>query len=146
MKLSDDQEQVMREIEDWFHRSDSQSLTFGGLAGTGKTTIAARVQRRLKLSNVAYCAPTAKAAHVLAQKLAAANAKGTVSTIHGLIYRPDHVHCVACPAAANDWQEPERDQRCHVPGGQGKCGCGVVWQNSGPDELPELIICDEASM
>jgi len=72
-------------------------MSLGGLAGTGKTTVMGEITKRLK-AQVAYCAPTHKAAAVLRRKLpdvektaedgTTYTARPNVSTYHALIYYP----------------------------------------------------------
>jgi exodeoxyribonuclease-5 len=61
-------------------RGDTQRLTLGGYAGTGKTTLVSYLVERWP--NTAVCALAGKAAHVLRSKGAEAR------TIHSLIYVP----------------------------------------------------------
>lgn len=104
VELSYDQETAVAAIEDWY-RSGEPEIRFGGLAGTGKTTIAALLPERLGLlaSQVAFCAFTGRAARVLSTKLSGAEA----TTIHGLIYKPHEVHCVDCPTSRDE------NRTCH---------------------------------
>jgi len=131
MKLSNDQKLVLKEIWKWFFKDEFKSkfkdksfLTFGGYAGTGKTTMMAVFrqglhQRRPK-KKVAFCSYTGKATRVLEQTLDKFGAKlaGDISgTIHSLIYEP----------ITND------------------NGQIVGWQRKKKLEV-DLIIVDEASM
>lgn len=59
----------------------NQYATLGGLAGTGKTTIATHVPKALKTTRVTYLAPTGKAAHNLTRRT-----KATCNTIHSRLY------------------------------------------------------------
>jgi exodeoxyribonuclease V len=67
-----------------------QDFFFGGFAGTGKTTVLPAVLEMAGLNpeNVAFCAPTGKAAKVMGQKLRAFGITETPTTIHKLIYLP----------------------------------------------------------
>jgi exodeoxyribonuclease-5 len=137
MMLSADQQQVLSEIERWW-RGRKRWIRFGGLAGTGKTTLVTRIARHLRLSDLdmGYAAPTGKAARVLAGKLRDAEVGGAVSTLHSLLRRPAALHCAQCPAQ-------EEASACHRSAG---CGCELGWTTS--RELPswELLIVDESSM
>jgi exodeoxyribonuclease-5 len=87
--LSLDQRTVFDELVT-FGRAPRGELTFGGLAGTGKSTVIALFAREVA-RRVAFCAPTGKAALGLAQKLGAAGVdlgRHFCGTIHRLIYRP----------------------------------------------------------
>lgn len=122
--LSEDQRKVLREIWKWFVSKKSPYLTFGGYAGTGKTTMTALFRQALHDEftdlKVAFCSYTGKAARVLEDTLTQNNAKfpqDSTSTIHSLIY------------------EPEKDDKGHILG----------WYPKEEIES-DLIIVDEASM
>jgi exodeoxyribonuclease-5 len=78
--LSEDQQRALDRIEEWFSAKggsvDDAELSLGGLAGTGKTTLVARMLER----GPTVLAPTAKACSVLRRKGVPA------STIHSAIY------------------------------------------------------------
>jgi exodeoxyribonuclease-5 len=135
VKFTKEQQQVIRCIKDWFE-ADDPDIRVGGLAGTGKTTIAGEIPRVLGLSaqQVAYCAFTGKAADVLSRRLPT----GTeATTIHRLIYKPQEWHCRDCPAS-------KADERCHGPG----CPRCYVSFSKVPEleDHVRLVVCDEASM
>lgn len=68
-----------------------QDFFFGGYAGTGKTTVLPAVIEKFGLdpnNEVAFCAPTGKAAKVMGEKLRAFGMQVTPTTIHKLIYLP----------------------------------------------------------
>lgn len=67
---------------DWFQNSRRQWFNLSGYAGTGKTTLARHIANELGVQ-VFFCAPTGKAAAVLARK----GCEGA-STLHRLIYKP----------------------------------------------------------
>lgn len=131
MKLSNDQKLVLREIWKWVFKKEFDSkfknksfLTFGGYAGTGKTTMMAvfrqGLHQRKPKKKVAFCSYTGKATRVLEQTLDKFSAKlpGDKSgTIHSLIYEP----------ITND------------------NGQVIGWQKKKTLEV-DLIIVDEASM
>lgn len=91
--LSPDQVVVYDQILAWLRdKRRRQYLTFGGYAGTGKTTLIAALASAPEIENlvVAYAAYTGKAANVLQQKLRAAGIRGAhCGTLHSLIYRPE---------------------------------------------------------
>lgn len=78
IKLTDEQQAAIETL----CRLDRDVQTFGGLAGTGKSTIIAELHRRLP--DFAVCAYTGKAANVLRRK-----GLSDACTIHSLIYRPE---------------------------------------------------------
>ncbi|WNL50683.1 RecD-like DNA helicase [Ruegeria phage RpAliso] len=67
-----------------------QDFFFAGYAGTGKTTVLPAVIEECGLTpeEVAFCAPTGKAAKVMGEKLRAFGMRVTPTTIHKLIYLP----------------------------------------------------------
>lgn len=78
--LSPDQAFAISAVEKWLD-SDEQTLTLGGLAGTGKTTIIRELSNREdRMMGASICAFTGKAASVLRSKGLRA------TTIHQLIY------------------------------------------------------------
>jgi exodeoxyribonuclease-5 len=95
MVLSPDQAKAVQQLYRWFKEGKEQTITLGGYAGTGKTTLASVLrwvlnERHADLS-VAFCAFTGKATHVLRQRLEAANMllpQDTCSTLHALLYVP----------------------------------------------------------
>lgn len=97
MKLSPDQRQALEKIIKWL-RTPNRSpnyFTFGGYAGTGKTTLTALLRQILHKKNqklkVALVSYTGKAAQVLKKTLAQQEAKykqDFIGTIHSLIYEP----------------------------------------------------------
>ncbi len=124
MVLSPDQAQAVQQLYRWFKAGQEQTITLGGYAGTGKTTLASVLrwvlnERHPDLS-VAFCAFTGKATHVLRQRLEEANLllpQDTCSTLHALLYVP------------------------HVS----KDGAIIGWHRAKEVEA-NLIIVDEASM
>jgi exodeoxyribonuclease-5 len=124
MPLSPQQRDVVQTILTWLARKDRQTLTLGGYAGTGKTTVLAALRYVLAQKRpewkVAFAAYTGKATQVLAQKLKKIPLDLTgdnISTLHSLLY------------------SPLTDSAGQVAG----------WRRK--DELPyQLVVVDEASM
>lgn len=97
MKLSIDQRQALEKIIKWL-RTPNRSpnyFTFGGYAGTGKTTLTALLRQILHKKNpklkVALVSYTGKAARVLKTTLTQQEAsykQDFTGTIHSLIYEP----------------------------------------------------------
>lgn len=90
--LSPDQSRAFETIERWARSPDSDLLTFGGYAGTGKTTLVSELAKELKTKRIAFCAPTGRAAAILAKKLEAAGVditeRNLCSTVHSLTAIP----------------------------------------------------------
>lgn len=97
VKLSADQKQALEKIIKWLRTKNRQPnyFTFGGYAGTGKTTLTALLRQILAKRNsklkVALVSYTGKAARVLKTTLVQQEAsfkQDFVGTIHSLIYAP----------------------------------------------------------
>lgn len=126
LELSEKQKNVMDNILQWYKDHSQQYITFGGYAGTGKTTLLGNIGQYLHTENkkikIAYCSYTGKAARVLQRKLRDAgslNPSDYIGTIHGLIYK------AIC------------DDKDNIIG----------WERKSTEEFGyNLIIVDEASM
>lgn len=95
IELSKNQSSVIADIISWYQGNNSQYITLGGYAGTGKTTLLGYLNNLLHEMNkevkIAYCSYTGKASLVLKKKLLETKSLRTsdyVGTIHGLIYKP----------------------------------------------------------
>ena len=122
MQLTDEQTEVVARVEAWLEGPE-QTMTFGGLAGTGKTTV---ISQLLQDREASVCAFTGKAAHVLRGK----GVEGA-STIHGLIYKAVE-KCSLCNKKIGSCQ-------CKIPVKR------VEFQRRQAIDA-EFIIVDEASM
>jgi exodeoxyribonuclease-5 len=80
MKFSKQQDDALRQVNNWLKNGKTQVFYFFGYAGTGKTTLAKHLAEGID-GDVLFAAFTGKAAHVLRQK-GCENA----CTIHSLIY------------------------------------------------------------
>lgn len=94
IELSTKQTDILTDIKGWYTKKDVQHLTFGGYAGTGKTTLLGHLSEVLHVENkkikIAFCSYTGKASRVLHRKLKEADAidmNDYVGTIHRLIYK-----------------------------------------------------------
>lgn len=125
-ELSVKQNSILDNILQWYREHPSQYLTFGGYAGTGKTTmlgcLGQHLHKEKKNIKIAYCSYTGKASRVLQHKLRDAQSifkSDYIGTIHGLIYK------AIC------------DEKDNIIG----------WERKSSDEFDyDLIIVDEASM
>jgi exodeoxyribonuclease-5 len=126
IEFSEKQKNILDDILQWYKEHPVQYLTFGGYAGTGKTTmlgyLGQYLHKQKKGIKIAYCSYTGKAARVLSWKLKAAKSIFTsdyIGTIHGLIYK------AIC------------DEKDNIIG----------WEKKQIDEFNyDLIVVDEASM
>lgn len=88
--LSNQQGAAVKRIANWFKNDSVNQPVFklAGFAGTGKSTILPDIMESTGLSpgQVAFCAPTGKAAKIMGEKLRAQGINVYPSTIHSLIY------------------------------------------------------------
>lgn len=85
MLLTEEQKNVIRGIIKDINSYQKQIITFGGVAGCGKSTIIKIILKILAEKNLNFlpCAYTGKAANILRKK-----GMDNASTIHSAIYRP----------------------------------------------------------
>jgi exodeoxyribonuclease-5 len=92
VSLSPQQSSAVMKAGEWFkyESGEQQVFTLEGFAGTGKSTILPDIisATGLQPHQIAFCAPTGKAAKVMGEKLRAQGIERPPSTIHGLIYTP----------------------------------------------------------
>ncbi len=124
LKVTEHQKKVLRKVWRWYIKQNKPFLTFGGYAGTGKTTMIAFLRKELDNKfpelKVAFCSYTGKATRVLEETLKkhfALYEQDITGTIHSLIY------------------EPVKDKNNRIK----------YWEKS-KDLEADLIILDEASM
>lgn len=91
--LSSQQVSGVKKIVNWFKNDTAikQVFVLAGFAGTGKSTILPDIMNELGLTvaDIAFCAPTGKAAKVMGEKLRAQGFTNAYpSTVHSLIYQP----------------------------------------------------------
>lgn len=117
VQLSPDQMHAHTRIYDWFAEDEKQTLSLGGYAGTGKTTIISHILNSLETKRgVKVLTPTGKASHVLRSKGVKAQ------TIHSSIY--------------NTTTYKEKGKTC----------LDFEWRPVIEGGNPDLFIVDEASM
>lgn len=86
--LTDEQNELVKMIVDWYNKSDEQVFEYSGRAGTGKTTVSRTAINSLGLleDEVAPMAYTGAASIVLRTK-----GFKTAKTIHSWMYKPTYV-------------------------------------------------------
>ena len=111
VRLSPDQEAAERKVCQWLFETKSPFFALGGLAGTGKSTLAGVLASRFRESGVltAFAAPFGKAASILRSKGMPAH------TLCSLLYRVAGTYMDdngnECPAFVDKpWSEPEQAQ------------------------------------
>ncbi|KAA0205913.1 hypothetical protein EDM68_04150 [Candidatus Uhrbacteria bacterium] len=95
LDFSRDQAIALERLRTWALKPEGRSITLGGYAGTGKTTVIAALRAELAdvrpELRVAFCSYTGKASQVLRQTLAASGTllpQDSCGTIHALLYTP----------------------------------------------------------
>lgn len=95
LDLSADQSRALEQLLTWVKKPTSRSITLGGYAGTGKTTLISVLRRELATLYpehvVAFAAFTGKASQVLRMTLEEHKAllpQDSCTTIHKLLYTP----------------------------------------------------------
>jgi exodeoxyribonuclease-5 len=144
--LSDGQRDALDAIVKWHGDGGRKPFILGGLAGTGKTTLAGLLQQVLPGVRIAYAAYTGKAVAVLRAALPESVPAERVSTLHRLLYSP----CVMMLCAASEEVLASGAARCLAHGRQQE-PCPARQQVSFtpvPDPLAglDLVVADEASM
>lgn len=90
--LTDHQGKAVRKIVNWFRNDTEAQIEFvlGGFAGTGKSTILPSIVDGVGLSpgQIAFMAPTGKAAKVMGDKLRQMGIITGCTTVHSAIYTP----------------------------------------------------------
>ena len=94
ISLSQNQKSVIQSILDWYSKPETQYITLGGYAGTGKTTLLGYISETLhkqkKDLKIAFCSFTGNASVILRRKLIetkALKSSDSIGTIHRLIYK-----------------------------------------------------------
>jgi|SRR5579884_629928 len=170
--LSPDQRAAFENILEWSRqgRFGDPIRTFGGLAGTGKTTVLSVFAREAEMTPIAFIAFTGKASSVLRRKLREAGIKTTgvtlkqseqdeytrsrglpyCGTIHSLIYAP--VELCVCTVCGFETDKtgacPNRDSKNEMCTGVLKSTGRVVgWARRDKlDRGYKVLIIDESSM
>jgi exodeoxyribonuclease-5 len=150
--LSTDQAEAYDAILAWCDSRGTPTLTMGGFAGVGKTTVLAIFAKEASVSPLAFVAFTGKAASVLGRKMKAAGVDTTnklvmakdrdtaftgkpyCGTIHSLIYRP----CSCMEPRTKD--QPPVERPCTI------CREKRYMRRQSLDRDYNLIVVDEASM
>lgn len=122
MELSEDQRRAVSCVLAWL-KDPEPTMSLGGYAGTGKTTVIGQILSALGRDNVAVCAFTGKAASVLRAKDVDA------CTMHRLIYQPQ-TYCEKCEIVVDD----EDDAGCP------KCAAEMAETNVVEDPSAHLIV------
>ena len=90
VQITKHQQEAIFAFRDWFSSPDDYDFFLGGYAGTGKSTILPFILESCNLhpEDVAFVAPTGKAAKVMSGKLRQEGINRTCMTIHKFMYEP----------------------------------------------------------
>ncbi|MEI6327035.1 MAG: AAA family ATPase [Candidatus Roizmanbacteria bacterium] len=151
LTLSPDQKHAHDTIMRWYSDShrESQYMSLGGYAGTGKSTLVAHLRKslgeldaKLKVGFVSY---TGKAARVLKNKLRDQDAiqpGDTVGTIHSLIYTPlmdDKENIIG-------WDKKETIDRTLLIVDEGSMVDERIWTHLLSYRVPILVVGDHGQL
>jgi len=140
--LSEDQERAVSQVLEWYKNARDgtadHTLTMGGYAGTGKTTVLSYIRKELGQDvRVGFVSFTGKAVSVMGRKLSDSRTFNwgldTVSTIHSFMYKP----ILDEKGNIKDWEWKEMMREGESEGFFGK-------NTKAP--LIDFFIMDEASM
>ncbi len=151
ISLSKDQKKVLHSLLTWYNQGGSQTqfITLGGYAGTGKTTLIAFLQKEIRKINkktkIAFACFTGKASVVLQKKLqeeGALSSKDSVSTIHSLIYSPienDRQEIVG-------WERKEEIKKDLIIIDEASMVDGSIWQDLLSYQVPVIAVGDHGQL
>lgn len=148
-KLDKSQKQVLSSILQWHKQPKKQYLTFGGYAGTGKTTLLSawrKVIKKLKpKAKIGFCAYTGKASRVLDATLQLHGSrfdKDSVSTIHSLIYAP----MTDGSGRITGWKRKARLKTDLIVVDEASMVDEFIWQDLISFEIPILAVGDHGQL
>ena len=148
--LSKDQSNALTNLLSWYKDTNKSAyITLGGYAGTGKTTLIAKLRTELKKNDpnlrISFCTYTGKASRVLNDKLKNFQAifpEDTLSTIHSLIYSPkvdDNENIIG-------WGRKEKLQTDLIIVDEGSMVDASIWSDLRSYEKPILVVGDHGQL
>jgi exodeoxyribonuclease-5 len=159
--LSPDQVVVYDKVLDWYRdKQRRQYLKFGGLAGTGKTTLISVLAGEMAKAqtSIVFGAYTGKAANVLGRKLKAAGIKAPCVTLHSLMYEAvihDHsdeeIQCNGGPKCPKRGRIEKWRKRTGIPAGlvvvdEASMINGEIWEDLLSFGVPVLAVGDHGQL
>lgn len=152
MKLSNGQKLALNKLLEWYKKPDKkQSITLGGYAGTGKTTLIAIFRKEISELNkkkkikVGFCSYTGKAAQNLKFTLKESGVSvlgDTISTIHGLIYNPIE----ASNGIITGWAKKEELERDLIIVDEASMVDGPIWKDLLSYNIPIIAVGDHGQL
>ena len=131
IELTGPQEQALAAIRTFLADDSLDAFILRGSAGTGKTTLIAKLTDALDALNLSYAllAPTGRAARIIGNKLAFLTGKNqTGTTVHSTIYSLDRLE-------VNEEAESSNDP-----------GLRMIFPLRSDEPAVQLLVIDEASM
>ena len=151
MELSQDQKIAANEIFKWYtNPAKPPFITLGGYAGTGKTTLISVIKDQIndytkdKLK-VAFCSYTGRAAQNLKVKLNEAKSiksRDTLSTIHGLIYKPIE----SKNGVITGWTKKDEVDADLIIVDEASMVDGIIWQDLLSFNIPIIAVGDHGQL
>jgi len=149
LSFSDDQSRVLERLLAWSLKPDSRSITLGGYAGTGKTTVTAALRRELAVARpdlrVAFCSYTGKASQVLRQSLIAQGAlypQDSCGTIHSLLYSP----VMSEDGSILGWMRSKEVEVDLIIVDEASMVTDIIWQDLLTTKLPVIAVGDHGQL
>ncbi len=151
MQLSSDKKQVLNQLIEWYRVNYKQSnyITLGGYAGTGKTTLIAILRRILFLKNkklkIAFVSYTGKATQVLKNYLKLSKTfynQDFIGTIHSLIYSP----IVSKNGQITGWKKKEKIEFELVIIDEASMVSSEIWQDLQSFQVPIIAVGDHGQL
>lgn len=147
--FSDDQARVLERLLAWSLKPDSRSITLGGYAGTGKTTVTAALRRELAAARpdmrIAFCSYTGKASQVLRQTLIAQGAlypQDSCGTIHSLLYSP----VTSADGNIIGWMRSKEVDVDLIIVDEASMVTDMIWQDLLTTKLPVIAVGDHGQL
>lgn len=151
MQLSPDKKRVLHQLIQWYrqHYRQSDYITVGGYAGTGKTTLIALLRRIIYKKNdklkIAFCSYTGKAAQVLKNRLKSSKTlydQDFVGTIHSLIYSP----VIGENQQIIDWNKKDKLGYDLIIIDEASMVSSDIWQDLSSYQIPIIAVGDHGQL
>lgn len=151
LDLSHDQQKALHHLITWYKKDKDamRSVSLGGYAGTGKTTLIAVLRQELhrldKNLKVGFASYTGKATRVLRSKLLEQEhmfKQDTIGTIHSLIYSP----MVNDREEITGWKMKEKIDRNLLIIDEGSMVDGIIWQHLLAFKVPVIVVGDHGQL
>jgi exodeoxyribonuclease-5 len=149
LSFSSDQAQALERLRAWSLAPEGGSITLGGYAGTGKTTVIAMLRHELDDARpdlrVAFCSYTGKASQVLRLTL---TENGTLlpqdscGTIHALLYTP----LMDDDGGIKGWYRSKEIQADLIILDEASMVTDSIWQDLLSTDIPIIAVGDHGQL